>query len=128
MATGGVEHLPDRAVVGNRVRRRPYCDERVRAVVAAAEPAAQMILGALRTLDRIQAVSSVLPDVELGARHRGAADVADVTVDQRRDAAALLGEVGAVLAQRGARGVERAEHRRLGRAGGERVLERVDEH
>ncbi len=87
-----------------------------------------MILGCLRALDRIQLVGPVLPDVELGAWYGGAADVTDVPFDERRDAGALLGDAGAVFAQRRAGRVEGTEDRRLGRACRQRVLERVDEH
>src|ERR1700742_290270 len=61
MAAGRRQHPADRAVVGDRVRDRADGEERERAVLAGAEPPAQVVLGALGLLDGVQAVVAVAP-------------------------------------------------------------------
>ena len=104
-------------------------EEGVGAVVSCEEAAAQVLLGRVRILHRVQPVVAVLPHVELGARDRRAVDGrAPGRSTQAGSPAGRDGEALAVRPKRRARHVERAEHRRLGRTLGQRVLERVDEH
>ena len=63
MSPGRREHLPDGPVVRDRVRRRSHADERVAAVVAREEPAAQVILLGLHVLHGVELVRAVLPRV-----------------------------------------------------------------
>ena len=128
VASGRLEHVTDRAVVGDRVRHGTHPEEGVGPVVARAEAPAQMILRRIRVLDRVEEVGVVLPDVELGAGDRGAVDVEHPPVDPGGQASRLLDDAVAVLAQGRAREVEGPEHRRLRRAGRLLVGDRVDDH
>ena len=63
MATGGGEHLPDRAVIGDRIRNRADGHERVGPVLARQVAAAQVVLLGLGPLHGVEHVGAVLPDV-----------------------------------------------------------------
>jgi hypothetical protein len=116
VAPGRLEHLPDGAVVGDRVRHRAHRDEAEAAVRSGLEAAAEMILGRLRTLHRVEPVVAVLPHVELGAGDRLAGGAEHAAEHPHGVAGVRLhGDRVAVAAAGRAGNVERPEHGRLGR-------------
>ena len=89
-----------------------------------------MILLGLGALDRVEHVGAVLPHVELGAGDRRAGRVEHPAVDPAPARPAPLSTTMlSPYSRSGEPGhVERAEHGRLGGAGGQLVRERVDQH
>ena len=119
---------PDRPVIGDRIRHRAHGDERVTAVVRVMNRPRRWSSGAS---GRCTAYRRSSPFCHTSSSAPAIGCAVDVAAPVRGRAPAprrLLGDVVAVLAQRRAGNVERAQHGRLGRAGGQRVLERVDEH
>ena len=128
VAAGRIEHRADGTVSGDRVRNRADGDERVGAVGPGDEASAEVILGRLGTLHRIETVIAVLPHVELGGCDRLAVQREHSSVHQGWASGAVLGDALAELAQRRAGHVERAQNDRFRRALRELVLDRIDEH
>ena len=79
-------------------------------------------------LNVVVAVLVAVPDVDHGPGQGPAFGVADAGLDEQRLAGLAGGNVGAERRVRGARDEERPEHRRLGGALGQAMIDRIDQH
>src|SRR5262249_5400467 len=68
MPAGCGEHMPDRAVVRNRIWRRSDREKGKAAVVTSDEPTSKMLLWRFGVLNRIETIGTVLPNVDLRSR------------------------------------------------------------
>ena len=129
VTAGRLQHPAHGPVRRDRVVDRQYRADQIAALGVAVELAAHVQPVQLLVLGIVEPVGLRLPDVEHRAGDRLAVEIEHSAADQRRGAGVVaMGDVAAGRHLRGAKPVERAEHRRFGRPVGFPMIEQVDHH